>query len=119
MITAEKFAEANPNSVSRLIVKRASINAFLYGSPIIDDICLVNLTREESAPSNFKTTTKCLNPKPSLSDTILISFHCRDPLGLCDLQYESSTINRYPDQVSVRLCQRFYYPRILEALSYQ
>jgi hypothetical protein len=102
MITAEKFVESNPNSFSRLVIKRAVTNSdsYLHGAPIIDDICLVNISQEESEPDGFRTTSKFINPKGwSLGDKILISFHQRDPLGICDIQFESMTIDRYPDQV--------------------
>jgi hypothetical protein len=102
MITAEKFVELNPNSSSRLIIKRAPINGadvFIHGTPIIDDICLVNLSHDETEPADFRTTSKCINAKGSLCDKILISYHQRDALGLCDIQFESSTLDRYPDKV--------------------
>jgi hypothetical protein len=102
MITAEKFVELNPNSSSRLIVRRAPTSGpdlFIHGSPIIDDICLVNLSHDETAPADFRTTNKYINAKGALCDKILISYHQRDPLGLCDIQFESSTLDRYPDKV--------------------
>jgi hypothetical protein len=105
MITAEKFVESNPNSSSRLVIKRAATspeNLYLHGTPIIDDICLVNVSQEEIEPDGFRTTSKFINPKGSTSyDQILISFHQRDPLGICDIQFESLTIDRYPDQVTL------------------
>jgi hypothetical protein len=100
-MTAEKYVESNPNSYSRLVVKRSGIahDLYLYGQPIVDDICLVNTTYGEIHPQDFRVTQKCINPKSSIADKILISYHRRDPLGLCDLQMESCIRDRYPDKV--------------------
>lgn len=101
MVTAEKFAELNPNICSRLAVKRAllALNIFLYCPPMIDEICIVNITQGEEGPAEFHITNKYINPKNSSSDKILISYHRRDPIGLCDIQFECCTLDKYPDKV--------------------
>jgi hypothetical protein len=102
-ISGESFFE-NGSSVprTRLAVRRASSSnsTIILGEPLIDDICIINRSLNEFEPEDYVVVDRCLqSPKTWAGDDMLIAYHKREPLGLCDLKYESATLDRFPHDV--------------------
>jgi hypothetical protein len=84
-------------------VKRSSVNpeANLLGYSIIDDICFIFESEGEEEPMDeaYIILDKCLLKKSQTSHKIYLGYHERRPQGLCDIKYESATLDRYPEKV--------------------
>jgi hypothetical protein len=92
---------------------------FIEGEPLIDDLCIVlqsgpggDIERED-IPDEYQEVEKCalttpINVHPSNATgaqsqmSFVIGYHQRAALGLCDLGYDSATLDRYPLKVSLR-----------------
>ena len=83
-------------------VKRSVVSpsANIQGYPLIDDICFIYESEGEEGPDDYILIDKCLTKKNNTSDRIFVSYHCRKPLGLCNLKYKAATVDRYPQKVS-------------------
>jgi len=79
-------------------VKRSDASAAVNidGYPIIDDICLVVESEDEQAPEGYVVLDSNLVRKSASSHRIMVSYHVRQPQGLCNLSYKATTIDRYP-----------------------
>jgi hypothetical protein len=105
--------DSNSQSSSRIAVKRASLTpqALIHGVPIIDDICLVNSSAGETPPDEYIYLDKPLDTatlsqlRLSMEKIHLIYRH-RPAMGLCDLPFEATTLDRYPMQD----CREFSLP---------
>ncbi len=103
-----------------LALKRADTSSvmFIEGEPLIDDLCLVLQPRagddieREDIPEDYQEVERCaltapINVHPSAASSVqslvsfIIGFHRRAAVGLCDLGYDSATLDRYPLQVRV------------------
>lgn len=82
-------------STGSLVIRRADTSTvmFIEGEPMVDDL-YIKAPADERLEGYFE-----LHSQSGLS--ILYRFH--QPLGLCDLSYASSTLDRYPLQVPRRL----------------
>ena len=89
---------------------------------MVDDICFVltedgeevpegyvSLDREmssekDNAPGGGKWTGGTANNRAVRSNSttgkVILAYHQRPSMGLCDLRYESCTLDRYPQKVS-------------------
>ena len=108
-----------------LAIKRAKVSAeeFIQGEPLVDDICFVltedgeevpegyvSLDREitsekDHAPGGGKWTGGAANNRTARSNStttgkVILAYHQRPSMGLCDLRYESCTLDRYPQKVN-------------------
>ena len=86
-------------------VKRsvAAPSAYLQGYPIIDDICFIWESEGEEAPEEYVVLDKCLIKKSTSSHRIFVSYHVRKPVGLCNLKYKATTVDRYPKKVRMHI----------------
>lgn len=88
-----------------LAIKRADISSvmFIRGEPLIDDVCCAALLEGEVLPEQFVELQLSTSNPPSSTSGGQLSYalgcHWRSGLGLCDLSYESATLDRYPLQV--------------------
>lgn len=103
-ISGEAFFE-NGSSIprTRLAVRRADANhsMLIEGMPLIDDIVIINRSLGEFEPEDYVVIDRCLQqPKTWSGDSMILAFHKREPLGLCNLKYESATLDRFPQHVS-------------------
>ena len=90
---------------TRLAIRRASASdsAIVNGIPFIDDIGVINVTQNEVEPEGFQVVDRYVQqPKSWKGDNMKIAYHKREPLGLCDLKYESSTLDRFPLEVTLQ-----------------
>lgn len=107
-VSGEHIADINRGgSVSTMIaVKRASVSdeAILNGAEMLMDVCFVNKSLGEETPEGYFLLDKNLN-KGATGDKIFIGYFLQAPVGLCNLQYESLTLDRFPkvDNSSVSL----------------
>jgi hypothetical protein len=102
-ISGESFFD-NGSSIprTRLAVRRAdaSHSMLIEGNPLVDDICIINRSLGEFEPEDYVIVDRCLQqPKFWGGDNMVIAYHKRDALGLCDLKYESATLDRFPQEV--------------------
>jgi len=102
-LSCDRVTDMFPYASTRLAIRRAETggSAFIHGQPLIDDIVLADLTMGEEAPREYEVIDKPLSPKMGGSGTqhphkVVVSYHRRTPLGLCDMQYEAYTLDRYP-----------------------
>jgi len=88
-----------------LAVKRApaeSPSNYIRGVPFIDDLCLIIESKSEEVPEKYKVTNRPAHRGSSSSyeyvqsHAVRICWHQRPAIGICDLQYESATLDRYP-----------------------
>ena len=102
-----------------IAIKRAAVSAVMYlqGEPIVDDICLVLPAQNEEVPEGYvalhfeekiiKSRFRTSKPVPK-SLNIIFCYHQRPAMGLCDLSYESITIDRYPQKVVLLTLNHIY-----------
>ena len=85
-------------SSSFLAYKRANngLREYFVGTPFVDDICVVIESQGEDAPEGYVVLDNYANSGPPYGDTVRIAYRNCVPLGLCDLRYESATLERYP-----------------------
>ena len=89
-------------------MKRASTSdlRLLHSDPIIDDISFMKKSANEQLPEMFleieilpaSQQNHHLNSRNAADVSVVV--HTSTGLGLCDLVYESATIDRYPKKVS-------------------
>ena len=120
-ISGEGFFE-NGSSIprTRLAVRRAdgSKSMIIKGMPLIDDIVVINRSLKEYEPEDYVIIDRCLQqPKTWGGDSMILAYHKREALGLCDLKYESATLDRFPQQVSL-LLRRFVFNLLLWSSMY-
>lgn len=92
-----------------LAIKRADTSSvmFIQGEPMIDDICcLMRPGTAEELPTGYVMVEKTAYPNNATAAAaaagqpyFALGYHVRSPVGLCDLRYESATLDRYPAQV--------------------
>lgn len=104
-ISGEAFLE-NGSGVprTRLAVRRAngSHSVLIEGMPLIDDIVIINRSLNEFEPEDYVIIDRCLQqPKTWSGYNMILAYHKREPLGLCDLKYEAATLDRFPHEVSL------------------
>ncbi len=85
-------------AASVLIYKRADhgLTEYFVGSKFIDDICVVFEGNGEEAPEEYVLLKNYANSGSPPGDRVRIAYRTCVPLGLCDLKYESTTLDRYP-----------------------
>lgn len=96
--SGEHIADLNRGSMTTMVaIKRSPVNntIYIYGTPLIDDICLVISSKDEDIPEGYVCIEKNLH-KGLNGDKVFLAYHQIGPIGLCDLGYESATIDRYP-----------------------
>ena len=101
---------AEIDNVGALAIKRAQASevTFIQGEPLVDDICLVLINEGEEVPEGYVSLERLLPQKDSVRGSkpsqgfakTVIAYHQRPAMGLCDLSYESATLDRYPQKVS-------------------
>ena len=101
---------AEIDNVGALAIKRAQASevTFIQGEPLVDDICLVLINEGEEVPEGYVSLERLLPQKEFVRGSKLsqgfaktvIAYHQRPAMGLCDLSYESATLDRYPQKVS-------------------
>lgn len=114
-VSGETFFD-NGSSVprTRLAVRRAEDNQsmLIKGMPLIDDICIINRSLHEFEPDDYVVIDRCLqSPKTWSGDSMILAYHKREALGLCDLQYESVTMGRFPKEVSRKMSNLFLFTK--------
>lgn len=80
---------------------------FIQGEPMIDDICcMLRPGTSEELPTGYVMVEKTTYPNNATAAAaaagqpyFALGYHVRTPVGLCDLRYESATLDRYPAQV--------------------
>jgi hypothetical protein len=95
-----------------LVVKRADTSdaRYLKASPMVDDITFIRKSSGDQLPERFLEVDMlpAAYAAPHMigknAPDILLVCHTRPGLGLCDLVYESATVDRYPKEVG-----RFFY----------
>lgn len=101
---------AEIENVGALAIKRvhASETMFIQGQPLVDDICVVLMNEGEEVPEGYvsleripavKESNRTAKPSQT-SSRIILAYHQRPAMGLCDLSYESATLDRYPQKVT-------------------
>jgi hypothetical protein len=98
--------------IGTIAIKRATTSdvMFVQGEPFVDDICFVLLCEGEEVPEGYVSLerhTPSSKGPPVLVDGKTLAFHQRPAMGLCDLAYESVTLDRYPEQVNGRAIVRY------------
>ena len=93
-----------------LIIKRAiySPMRLLRADPIVDDISLLKRSAHEELPEGYEEVDIIGGSVRDREGTfsgrnavdINVVFHLRPGVGLCNLSFESSVIDRYPPSVS-------------------
>ena len=101
---------AEIDNIGALAIKRAQASevTFIQGEPLVDDICLVLINEGEEVPEGYVSLERLLPQKESIRGSktsqgltkTVIAYHQRPAMGLCDLSYESATLDRYPQKVS-------------------
>lgn len=101
---------AEIENVGALAIKRAHASevTFIQGQPLVDDICLVLVNDGEEVPEGYVSLERAPAQKDAVravktSQTvsrIVLAYHQRPAMGLCDLSYESTTLDRYPQKVT-------------------
>ncbi len=83
-----------------LAIRRATVSSssFFLNEPFIDDIALLRIENEEELPEDFKETKIVGDP---IIASCSLSFRKQPAMGICDLCFESATIDRFPKQVCV------------------
>ena len=76
-------------------------SALSHGYAFVDDVCIVNLTQGEVAPDEFRTIDQLLSwqHRGATGDKVMLSYHYRGALGICNVPLEAATLDRYPRQV--------------------
>jgi hypothetical protein len=98
------------DQLGTLAIKRASTSAvmFVQGEPLVDDICIVLIVDGEEFPEGYVSLERGMQVTKEGApvkagalpvDKITIAYHQRPAMGLCDLSYESTTLDRYPEEV--------------------
>ena len=85
---------------SVLIYKRSDygLREYFIGSSFIDDISVVLENNGEEAPEGYIILDNYANSGPPNGNVVRIAYRKCIPLGLCDLKYESVTLDRYPKE---------------------
>ena len=104
---------AEIDNVGALAVKRAhaSDEQYIQGEPLVDDICLVLVNEGEEVPEGYVSLERISAQKDGSRSAksaqglsrIVLAYHQRPAMGLCDLSYESATLDRYPQKVLHKL----------------
>ncbi len=100
-ISGEHTADLNKGAVSSMLAIRRNVispTSYIHGSPIVDDVCVVILSKHEDIPEGYVFIDKNVN-KGSSGDKLYIAYRQLSPIGLCDLGYNASTLDRYPLEV--------------------
>ena len=100
---------AEIENVGVLAVKRAHASdvTFIQGQPLVDDICLVLTNEGEEVPEGYVSLDRVSAQKEAgrasktsqTASRVVLAYHQRPAMGLCDLSYESTTLDRYPQKV--------------------
>ena len=99
---------AEIDNVGALAIKRAHASevTFIQGEPLVDDICLVLVNEGEEVPEGYVSLERMFSKEQSRAakssqgvPRIVLAYHQRPAMGLCDLSYESATLDRYPQKV--------------------
>ena len=106
---------------SVFIIKRSpyGFREYFKGTSFIDDICIVIENNGEEIPGDYVAIEKPANKGPPYGDVVRVAYRLCVPLGICDLKYESATLDRYPlnDLPNVQLPSKelplFVFPRDL------
>lgn len=109
LITSTNTGADSPSLIGRgfLAVKRADVSdvRYLHADPIIDDISFFKKSANEELPERFleidvlPASQQAAHLSGRNAADVSIVYHKRPGLGLCDLVYDSATIDRYPKQV--------------------
>jgi hypothetical protein len=104
-----KMFPAEIENVGVLAVKRAHASdvAFIQGQPLVDDICLVLTNEGDELPEGYVSLDRVSTQKETgrnaktsqTAPRVVLAYHQRPAMGLCDLSYESTTLDRYPQKV--------------------
>jgi hypothetical protein len=89
------------NNFGVLAFKRSeAANPFLSGEELIDDICI--LSNEEEIPDGYTEIEKNGQHNHHAAQiNHFFAYHVVSEMGICDLKYESSTLDRYPLEVNI------------------
>ena len=102
-LSCETLADDTVVPLRRLAVKRSPSDAFAYsyGYAFVDDVCVVNLSQGEVPPEQFRTIDQLLSEqhRGTSGDKVMLSYHYRGALGICNVPLEAATLDRYPQQV--------------------
>jgi hypothetical protein len=103
-ITWETHADGSTTAHRRIVIKRAPDDdyVFSHGHAFVDDVCVVNLSEEETAPEEYRTIDQLMGGNSrgsSVGDKVMLSYHHRPALGICNIPFEAATLDRYPRQV--------------------
>ena len=110
LISSAHSGNEAPSLLSRgfLVIKRADTSSVrhLHANEIIDDIQFLKKSANEQLPERFQEISVLpwmqenyhLHGRNAAEYSIVL--HRRAGLGLCNLVYESATIDRYPKQVN-------------------
>lgn len=100
---------AEIENIGVLAVKRAHASdvAFIQGQPLVDDICVVLTNEGEEVPEGYVSLDRVSTQKEAgraaktsqTASKLVLAYHQRPAMGLCDLSYESTTLDRYPQKV--------------------
>lgn len=111
---------AEIDNVGALAIKRAHASevTFIQGEPLVDDVCLVLINEGEEVPEGYVSLERILPQKetsrtaktPQGISKIVVAYHQRPAMGLCDLTYESATLDRYPQRVRAHLFTTCFFP---------
>lgn len=105
MIIKSLCPESHPDTINnptRIAVKRASADAsaLIHGEKIVDDICLVNVSLGETPPSDYIVVDQSLDTATLTTlrsvERVHLIYHHQPPMGICDLPFQPSTLDRYP-----------------------
>lgn len=107
VVTQPLISEIQPDGAivphRQVAFRRAPDDSFVFshGHAMIDDICIVNLTEEEVAPDEYRTVDELIggSARGAVGDKMILSYHHRPALGICNIPLESSTLDRYPKEV--------------------
>lgn len=89
-----------------LAVRRADTSSvmFIEGEPLLDDLCVVLRAKGEELPEGYREVEKSTyhaagaQSAANAAHQFSIGYHQRAPVGLCDLGYDSATLDRFPQQ---------------------
>ena len=94
--------DLNPGGAVTYLAYKQSENTnieMIHGTTLIDDIYVLPWQNKgDELFQNFVIIDKNLN-KGFKGEKLNLAYHERSPLGLCDMRYQYSTIDRYPVQV--------------------
>ena len=81
-----------------IAVKRCSndVENFIKGRPIIDNICFINASQEEFPDGHVVIETNVNKNNLGTKEEVFLCFRRQSPIGICDMSYECSTLDRYP-----------------------